>query len=332
MKESFERKTKRDLYFKQLKKELQELIDPKTSKLSLKYSRHVPCPVCRSKKNEDVLEKNGYNFVRCKKCGLVYANPQVQEDLLHKCYSSSRANDIWMDILLSAPEQKWRKEYFKSSLNILKRSIPKTQKIMDIGCGVGHFLEIARKNGCDVSGIELNKKAREHCVKRGLKVCGTPIEDLKEHSLFDSACLFGVLEHLNDPVSMLKKVRKIIRKYGGILIVVPNVYSFLNLFLREKAATFDGRNHLLYFSMQTLVTFVEKCGFKVVHKDTVLHGIDNVMRYVSFYDPYFSCLEEVPEGIPQAVRELFLEKRKNLKKWIIDNDLGLRLRLVGKKV
>jgi 2-polyprenyl-3-methyl-5-hydroxy-6-metoxy-1,4-benzoquinol methylase len=330
--DSFEKATKRDEYFRALRSELEELLDPETGKLSLKYSRYTDCPLCNSAEKDEVFVKNGYTFVRCYQCGLVFVNPQVQPELLKQFYKSSKANDLWMDILLSGPEQAWRFEYFSEALEYLKKYFPGLSRILDVGSGVGHFLDIARQEGLLPEGIELNEKAREFCLKKGLIVHGAPLEDFDPSMPYDVVSLFGMLEHVNDPIGILNRAKQIVKKGGGVIAIVPNVYSFVNLFLREKGVTFDGRNHLLYFSKETLEYLFKKCGFEVIHKDTVLFGIENVKRYISFEDPYSSSLGDFPIGFNSKVKTIFTEERKDLEKWILENDLGYRIRMIGRNL
>ena len=130
-------------YFAQQERELKRLIDPKTGLLSKKFSRIISCPSCKTKKYEKIFVKRGYTFVRCKKCGLVYTNPQVKNELVENFYSGKKSkaekieptpNNIY-DYLLSSVYK--RKEISSliispSNINQLKNSIKFIKKLEEI--------------------------------------------------------------------------------------------------------------------------------------------------------------------------------------------------------
>ncbi|MBI5557291.1 MAG: methyltransferase domain-containing protein [Deltaproteobacteria bacterium] len=335
---SFEKDTLRDVYFVQQEKELLELVDPDTGMLSSRYSQLIPCPICESNRHSVVFIKRGYTFVRCEECELVFVNPQVLPDIVEGAYSgqkgipASTSTDLWMEILLNEKEAAWRSEYFSSILSFIEKFQPQKSHLLDIGCGVGHFLSIARQNGWQTTGLELSEKGSAHCKKNGLTVFQKTIEEVAlSADTFDVVTLLGVLEHMVDPKRTLANAVRVMKPGGVISVVVPNVYSLLAMILREKAVTFDGREHMIFFSADTLQKIFQKVGLEVLHCDTVLTGIHNIMKYMQFFDPYGEnqgC-HFLPEGIRhfcQPQGQLLLED------WILKNNLGLRLRIFGRRM
>ena len=111
---SFESETGRDVYFKQLEKELAELIDPSTGLLDRKYSQWVPCPMCKGKQHDELFVKRGYTFVRCKSCDLVFSNPQVTPVVVNNVYRNELSStELWMKVLMNQNEGTWRQHYNK---------------------------------------------------------------------------------------------------------------------------------------------------------------------------------------------------------------------------
>lgn len=330
---SFEKDTGRDLYFAQLEKELAELIDPATGFLSAKYSRPVDCPLCAAKKSGEIFSKRGYIFVRCEGCGLIYANPQVVPELVQKNYrDESSSTELWMRVLLNQNERSWRGGYYAGILERLENEVG-VGRVLDVGCAVGHFLTLARDRGWQPVGLELSTTALKHCRETlGLEVHDKTLSecDLAPES-FDAVTLLGVLEHVPDPVAVLQDACRFLKPGGILSLVVPNAYSFLNMFLREKAATFDGRNHLIYFSSDNVTLCARKAGYEILGVDTVLTGLDNVLRYVQFEAPYGESrgTKFLPEALCPFAETA--EGRARLEKFILDAGLGLRLRLFARK-
>lgn len=330
---SFESETGRDLYFAQLDKELGELIDPQTGLLSSRYSKRVGCPLCQGNSSSQLFVKRGYTFVRCQECGLVFSNPQVTQELVEKTYRNDLSStELWMKVLLNEKEVAWRGQYYHDILSHIESRIPKG-RVLDVGCAVGHFLTLAREKGWTAVGLELSDTAATHCINTlNLEVYRKTLQEISmETGRFDAVTLLGVLEHVPDPLKVMKQAWQVVRPGGLVAVVVPNMYSLLNLFLREKAATFDGRNHLIYFSKSSLESCLGKAGFEVLHTDTVLTGIPNIAKYIQFYDPFGN---DGGIGFVPGVFQSYLQDkqgRDRLERLILDADLGLRLRIFGKK-
>jgi len=148
----------------------------------------------------------------------------------------------------------------------------------------------------------------------------------KENETFDIFTLFGVLEHLPNPKTILQDIKKKSSEKGSIVMaIVPNAYSLYHMFLQEKSVRFDGRNHLMYFSDKTLRKLFENCGLTILHQDTILTGISNIKRQMQWLDPYSDVSDS--NYIPERILPFFdNNKAEDL---IIANNLGLRLRIIA---
>ena len=83
-----------------------------------------------------------------------------------------------------------------------------------------------------------------------MPVDDSPIEQID--GAYDVVTVLSVLEHVNRPREFLRQVSRLLAPGGATYLIVPNVDSLATRVLHERAATFDGRNHLLYFSPATL--------------------------------------------------------------------------------
>lgn len=326
-KKTFEELTKRTKYFAVLDEEIKRLVDPKTGLLAQRFAKILPCPVCRSERYKMIFIKRGYTFVRCISCGHIFTNPQVKEDILQESYKDSLANELWTDVLFSKEEQKWRGDYFNGVLDIIEHFCPKG-KILDIGCSIGTFLGLAIRRGWQGTGIDLGRKAYLYCKERGLHVFQKRLEDCDfKPREFHVITAFSLLEHLNDPRRFLRLTQRYLRSQGLLVAVVPNAHSLAAMLLREKLLTFDGRNHLQYFSMASLKKLFTICGFRVLHSDTVLTALPNIKKYIQYLDPYGP--EQKKDFIPEKL-SVFLNDTKKCEKFMANLDLGLKLRIVAR--
>jgi ubiquinone/menaquinone biosynthesis C-methylase UbiE len=329
---SFESKTKRDLYWKELREDLKKITDPSTGLISEKFSQYCDCPLCSKNNYESLFQKNGFTFVRCIDCGLIYTNPQPLKEKIKKFYENSNAINLWMQVLQTDTEKEWRERYFLSNLMKIEDFIAKG-KLLDVGCATGHFMMVAHERSWEVMGLELNSLAYEH-VKNVLKlpVLQATLDQANfSTNEFDAVTLFGLLEHVLNPKELLKQAFKVVRSGGIIEVVVPNAYSLSTMILNKKSSTFNGYNHLIYFSSETLENLFKLCNLKVVYKDTLFSGISNIIRYFQFYDPYGP--EKGNRFLPDIFNSLIQTDKsyQQIEDFIYKNNLGLRIRMLGQK-
>uniref|UniRef100_UPI0040480F9C methyltransferase domain-containing protein n=1 Tax=Aliarcobacter sp. TaxID=2321116 RepID=UPI0040480F9C len=318
----------REIYFKELEIEKKELLDCNTNMLSTKYSKIIDCPLCGSKKeiHEILFIKDGYTFVRCIDCEMIFTNPQVDSSLLGELYGHSKANDIWVEIQESQKEQGWKKEYYEENIDLINKIRNEKQvNLIDIGCSSGYFLEVLKEYSPQINGggVELSRKAYDYAKNKNLDVYNCFLSEIDNSIKYDIFTLFGVLEHLPNPFMIFDDIKKKANDGGLVLAIVPNAYSLYHMFLQEKSVSFDGRNHLLYFSEKTLRAIFEQSGFEVLLIDTVLTGLDNIKKQMQWLDPYAQSSED--KYLNKALINDFIKE-----KYILDNNLGLRLRIVAK--
>jgi len=194
-----------------------------------------------------------------------------------------------------------------------------------VGCSIGLFLDLARDRGWDGLGLELAPRALAYARETyGLEVLDILLEDAGfEPESFDAVGLLSVLEHANEPRRMLADCARVLRPGGAIAIVVPNVDSLACRVLHEQARTFDGRNHLIYFSPATLADMLRRSGFEPTRIWTKVSSLDPVLEYLSYEQPYSDAdlsrdpvLGPVREALEPLVEEL---------------DLGYKLHCVARK-
>ena len=322
----FEIKTMRDKYDAARQEELEQLIDPNTGELSLSLSKYIDCPLCGKNDYEVLFKKKGYPFVRCNNCTFIYSNPQPDEKLILECYETAKSNDLWIDVLLSEEEYKYNERKFGKTLQTIEKYAQSRGRILDIGCSIGLFLKVAKGNGWDCTGLELNDRAISYAREQsGLNVVKATLEqaDFAPES-FDVVTMFGVLEHIARPSDILKQIHRILKKAGLLAIEVPNVNSLAARIMHEKTFTFDGRNHLQYFSVPTLKEFLVKTGYHVAEYHTEISSLEPILHHLSYNDPYFSKRPYDDLGLSPGQKELIEETIYKL-------GLGYRIFMFAKK-
>ena len=97
-------------------------------------------------------------------------------------------------------------------------------KILDVGCGRGQFMEL-NPNSKEIHGLEIEKQSNNLNIKIGDASKKIPYPD----NTFDSVTLFHVLEHFDKPMKALIEIKRVLKKDGRLIIVVPN-YSYRHFY------------------------------------------------------------------------------------------------------
>lgn len=127
-------------------------------------------------------------------------------------------------------------------------------RLLDVGCGNGHFVAAMRALGWDARGLDVDEAglavARAHFgvpVDRGtLKEARLPDES------FDAVTLHHVIEHVPDPLDVLSECGRILRPGGRIVVVTPNIDALGHRVFRTRWLGLDVPRHLQLFSTGSL--------------------------------------------------------------------------------
>jgi SAM-dependent methyltransferase len=138
----------------------------------------------------------------------------------------------------------------------------KTGRILEVGCGAGHFLSSATAAGFEAWGTEISTSGLARLKERGCHVLGGPLVELglpADH--FDSVVLFEVLEHVEDPGSYLAESRRVLRKGGLLLLTTPNFGSLSRHLLADRWRIVDPE-HLVLFTGRGLRLALGRAGLR----------------------------------------------------------------------
>jgi methionine biosynthesis protein MetW len=141
------------------------------------------------------------------------------------------------------------------------------QRVLDVGCGVGEFMELLREQGAEPYGVDGNEAQVAEAGKHGLTArvadldAGIPFES-EEFSLI--SCL-EVIEHIARAEFLLKEIWRVLRPGGHLLLSTPN-FSYINHRIRYLLgfAPWNEGIHLRYFNRDRLLSLVEGTGFPVI--------------------------------------------------------------------
>lgn len=137
-------------------------------------------------------------------------------------------------------------------------------RLLDLGCGNGGFLLQMQKAGWDVSGLEPDLLAVEAGKKAGLNVnVGTLQKNSYPPDHFEAITMSHVIEHLHNPVEVLRCCHEILRPGGTLWIATPNLNSIGHSAFGRDWMALDPPRHLVIFTPASLKAALQKIGFEV---------------------------------------------------------------------
>jgi trans-aconitate methyltransferase len=229
----------------------------------------MKCLLCGSEQQKIFAQVESFGFplvyYQCANCGLVFqsveesraADPVFYRRTYRKIYQSDEEpteKDLWV--------QNQRADHFVEMLQKGVKDVP--NRILDFGASAGVLLKkFQEKFGSEVIGVEPDDAYRAYAIKTGVKMYDS-LDALLEvqNGKYNLVSLSHVLEHLKNPVKVLKTIKTDLLDQGGLLLIeVPNFYAHDSYELA----------HLACYTPHTLRQVLEQSGFDVILMEK--HGI-----------------------------------------------------------
>ena len=145
-------------------------------------------------------------------------------------------------------------------------------QLLDVGCSSGVFLRIATQLGYQAEGVEPATRAAQAAQAAGLKVHHGLLQDIGfAAGSFDAVTLFEVIEHLKEPLSLLKECRRILKPGGVMLIGTGNAASWTAAAMgsRWEYLHIDGHGgHVSFFNPASMALLAQRSGFALEKIET----------------------------------------------------------------
>lgn len=250
------------------------------------HFRRVRCAICNSDRYEclgrasvaelfrSTLEARTISIVRCLRCGFLYVQPMPFWGLeaLQTIYGQKYFPDMspWWRAVKTTHNPRRRLDRLEDHARCSIRTF------LEVGCGLGYGMHEALQRGWEVHGQDVSSFFAD-AVQRslGIEVFLGFLEEAKypDH-YFDAIYLDSVLEHLPEPVRMLRELRRILNPQGVLSLTVTNEAAFiyrvrgaiskaLGLRTSPFLSPFTYPHHLVGFSEPTLRNACARVGLAV---------------------------------------------------------------------
>ena len=247
-------------------------LDEYRSKVKLgAIEEFITCHMCGESRQQPLFEPVGkkkksgkrawsYHVVRCPSCGFLYRNPNILPERLGDLYSTNYSTFLTGNYAAN------RQRRYQQAMDAFSPVFSEGDKrrLLDFGCGAGYFLELAEQRGFDACGVDLSPDSVAEANERLSSATahfGDP-QDVPEIAAggFDVVTLWSVLAHLPRPVDDFTTFRNLLGSGGVLMILTVNAQSLL---LKSYGSGWNGftRNHLMFYSAETMPSLLRQAGF-----------------------------------------------------------------------
>jgi SAM-dependent methyltransferase len=204
-----------------------------------------------------------FAITQCQDCGLCYTNPRPSADSISQFYPDDYAPHH------KSPKRArwWRWPLAGQGRHKNLERIPLTgqARLLDFGCGSGAFLLRMHQRGWNVTGLDVS----EHIVQRirtdlGLNALtgSLPHPELAESS-FEVITMRHSLEHVHQPLTVLRAAHRLLVPGGKLIVAVPNIDSLPYKWFGQCWRGLELPRHLSHFTPDTLQLILARAGFDV---------------------------------------------------------------------
>jgi len=242
-----------------------------------RYAKHVP--------NSDKMTGK-FSIVRCNNCSLVFTNPRFEAEELALVYSSDKIlggnwKNFWYLFDAKQPDsfskdgkgkvKSYSTELYQWKFDIIEQHTSSEKgplQLLDIGCGDGKFVYDALQRGYEATGIDLSPDR----VAKGKSIYGLDdrqirninVDDFSPDEKFDIIVMWDVIEHVESPAALLKKLRRISHEKTMVFLLTMSLDSMTYRRFGKEWNYINPPQHLFYFSHETMGKMLDKVGFDLV--------------------------------------------------------------------
>jgi 2-polyprenyl-3-methyl-5-hydroxy-6-metoxy-1,4-benzoquinol methylase len=231
------------------------------------------CPICGGAGPKEPFLRIQHILYRCGTCDLIYSERVADPDLA-RYYRDGEDGFFDRPYFDAVAETRRHPEYrnYRAALEKIKKTGDVPPRLLDVGCGAGFLLKVARELKFESEGLEVSSEI----VKRGggdFKIHSFEgnFENIPSMRPFDVIVLWDVLEHLAKPVQALERLKSVLRPGGCFLLRTINEDCLLSqasvmlarLGLPAAARRMHEIYHVIYFNSKTLEQCLTRSGLKV---------------------------------------------------------------------
>lgn len=219
----------------------------------------APCPIC-GERASTLAARRFPRFVVCSACGGYFlmtppSLPGYQSEYFQEESAPSVASTLAKPLLDAFLHRRVRRVRSLLGGNVLGR-------VLDYGAGSGKLVSALRRRGIDAVGYDSSPGAAALAGRAGI-----PVEGVLPPGPFDLIMFWHSLEHVDDPLVVIRRVRPLLNPGGRLVVAVPNAASWEAAIAGERWFHYDYPFHRVHFTPQAITVLMARAGFRVTSTD-----------------------------------------------------------------
>ena len=228
------------------------------------------CILCHKPTAEYIIQHYRY----CTDCEIAYRD----EDTITQDRQSTYG-DTWVEQHSQNKGVNTRSDYL---LGLMKKHLNQGCRVLDIGCASGVFVDKLNKAGYAARGVDWSRDAilyASNNMRGKFRVSNADLSGVRGYQIYDAIVASHIIEHLENPFSMLRGIQRLLKTDGLLFLTLPNLDWYdSNKSWRRISSIFDP-DHVVCYGYSGLDRVLSKAGFEIIDARTRTHGI-NLMTAV----------------------------------------------------
>ena len=267
------------------------------------------CVVCGSRMRR-IFDYRSYDYHRCLGCGLVSTLPYPSIEQIEAHYRAKFTDGNYRNLLCySTPYRSVYAHFLKTLQGYAMRQARPIQRVLDVGCFTGDFLQLCQDSGYEARGVELQEEAARIANRKlgSGSVFHGRIQDFPSDAVFDVVSLLGVIEHVQAPDELLDRCSALLRPGGILLVQTPDASTGQARLLGKYWPPFAPVEHIHLFSRQALRLALEERGYGAIEfgRHVKRLPVDYFYRQMESFGPEFHrLLKPLMSVLPQPLKNM----------------------------
>jgi ubiquinone/menaquinone biosynthesis C-methylase UbiE len=243
-----------------------------------------------------------FRVVHCNSCGMIRTNPRPTAEWKAHFYDPqyNRLPETFGRDFIYAPEAD-RLPSYRRLLEFVKARMKPGGTLIDVGAASGDFVNMAVDDGIDATACDYSREALLHAEKHyNLKTLQSPAESIDApDDSFDVVTMFHTIEHLPDPLKVLREMYRILKPDGLIFLETPNynphylvqtrlrgIFPLYKLITKRKEIPWVPFDHYYHWTPPLLRRALQQAGFRECTSHHMLGYRSNTKPNLVFWMAY----------------------------------------------
>jgi SAM-dependent methyltransferase len=237
---------------------------------------HPACPLCQSEGREFPFGLPApYDVARCTACGGYYLCPRLIESAMQDIYRQSSyyagGESGYGETSYRAQEAALRATFKRFLENLAKHQLTGGD-LLEVGCGYGYLLDLARPFFSNRTGTDFSSEAAAIARATDAEVFVGGIEQVPPEARFDCVLATQVIEHIYDPLTFVNRLMSHTKPGGHLVLATPDIGGALRKVLGRRWPSFKSPEHVVYYDFRTLGGLMQRAGLEDVRRIPYPHA------------------------------------------------------------